>query len=140
MKSLIVLAILCLFCIELKAQNVFGLNRKNADDALINHGFKWNRHLNLSPTMSSDEYKPSDQEHQNDMNIICYFNSHEVCFEYKEIMPAGFVFNALESLNKAFIKVDNNHWINKIGTVKATYDPPSNGTFFISYRALDISE
>lgn len=136
-KLTVIILTILLFPIGIKAQNVFGLNHKEVSDELKKNGFNFVKHLQLTSDLSFDQY--SIQE-DGKYNLICYFNKKEICFEFKEIIPATNVFSTIQSLNNKYIRVDDMHWINKNGSVKVTYAPPTDGTFYVAFTALDIPE
>lgn len=139
MKTLVALLALSvlMFAQSVRAQQIFGLGHQQTADTLQKTHYLFLKHLDLGDGLSMDEFESSDPDKS---KFICYFNKKDVCFEFKEIMNASAVFNIIESLNRSLIRIDDYHWINKNASVKVTYDPPSNGTFFVSFRAMDITD
>jgi hypothetical protein len=133
MKIITLLLFMAFLPLLSKAQGVFGSTHHDVADTMRVYGFRF------SKTDKNKEGRTFDLfEKEDGTNVACYYNSNDFCCEYRRIMYVSNLIETIEHLNKTYIRVDDNNWINKEATIKIYYDAPNPGEkiYYISFTSM----
>jgi len=138
MKKIILLFIGCaMFSLSSYAQHLFGSTHKDVRDTLLHNGYKYIQSKNANDGTIYDEYYDSDG-----MDIVCYFNGQEQCYQVRRFLKRSTLIDEIQYLNKTYIKVDKNNWVNKETTTKIYLKMPGDDDdyYSVSYVSMTTSE
>jgi len=125
----VILIVICIFIspLCLRAQGVFGGGHAEVRDTLIKNGFKYITSAKAKDNTLYDEYTDTDGN-----EVVCYFNSGDLCYQFRRFYGRSTLIDQIEYLNKNFIKVESDKWVNSKMTTKVILKLPDDGdTFYI---------